>query len=441
MSSATLLERGRSPAPGRTRSGRSRRSLAVVVWAVLILVVHLWGRWLQARGHRLFVNLPPLVGHLDPRLAWQGAGALVLAPLAVAWAPRLAERLPWRRLLWVALAAAAAWALALALTEGVGGVLRSPSSPRDYLHDVPLIGSPLGFLSTYVDRIEMFTTHVRAHPPGMVLIAWSLSQLGGGPAWLAAVEIASAAAAAPAALVALREVAGEHRARAAAPFLMFAPAAITAASSGDAFFTGVGAWAVTLVVLSTGRAGRRSDLLSLSGGVLFAVTAFLSYGLVLLCAIPIAVAVARRRARPVAVAALGALPVFAAFAAAGFWWLDGLNATRVEYGASVARLRPYSYFVVANLAAFGVVVGPAAVAGVSRLRARPTWVLVGGALVAVALADLSGMSKAEVERIWLPFVPWVLLAAAWLPPLRRRRWFVANVAFALALELAVTQPW
>ena len=33
-------------------------------------------------------------------------------------------------------------------------------------------------------------------------------------------------------------------------------------------------------------------------------------------------------------------------------------------------------------------------------------------LAVVALADLSGMSKAEVERIWLPFVPWAVLATA-----------------------------
>jgi methylthioxylose transferase len=51
------------------------------------------------------------------------------------------------------------------------------------------------------------------------------------------------------------------------------------------------------------------------------------------------------------------------------------------------------------------------------------------------------MSKAEVERIWLPFVPWVLLAASALPASRRRRWLFANVALALVLELAVVQPW
>jgi hypothetical protein len=66
---------------------------------------------------------------------------------------------------------------------------------------------------------------------------------------------------------------------------------------------------------------------------------------------------------------------------------------------------------------------------------------VGGALVAVALADLSGLSKAEVERIWLPLVPWVLLATSSLPAVRRRTWLGVQVAAGLALELAVIQPW
>lgn len=434
----------REHAPPRM-TGRRRRvgpeGVAVVAWVILVIAVFLWGRWLQARGHRLYLNLPPLVGHLDVRLAWQGALAIAMAPVAVLFAPRLAERLSWRRLLWAAFAAAAVWALALALTEGVGGLLRSPSSPRDYLHDVSLIDPVGGFLRDYVGQIDRYTTHVRAHPPGMVLVAWSLARLGGGPAWLAAVEIASAASAVPAALLAMREVAGEGRARAAAPFLAFAPAAVTIAASGDAFFTGVGAWAVALVVLATGRRDRRGDLVALGGGVLFGITAFLSYGLVLLGAIPLVVAVARRRLRAVVLAAVGAALVFAAFWLAGFGWLEGLAATRREYAESVARFRPYGYFVVANVAALGIVLGPAGVAGLIRARERGVRLLVGGALLAVAIADLSGMSKAEVERIWLPFVPWLLLSTGALPTHRRRAWLVAQTAAALALELAVTQPW
>jgi len=439
MSVADLRERTSPPLAQRPPRRPALEAVAVAAWAVLIVAVHVWGRWLQARGHRLYVNLPPLVGHLDVRLAWQGA--LALAPAAVVFGPRLAERLTWRRLLWASFAAAAVWALALALTEGVGGLLRSPSSPRDYLHDVPLIDSPLRFLRTYVGEIDRYTVHVRAHPPGMVLVAWGLARAGGGPAWLALIEIASAASAVPAALIALRETASEAAARAAAPFLALAPAAITIGASGDAFFAGVGAWAVTLVVLATGRRGRPGDALAWAGGLLFGATAFLSYGLVLLAAIPLAVAAARRRVRPVVMAALGALPVFVVFWFAGFRWHEGLAATRVEYAESVARLRPYGYFVVANIAAFAIVLGPAVAAGITRLRHRGAWLLVGGALVAVALADLSGLSKAEVERIWLPLVPWVLLATSSLPAVRRRTWLGVQVAAGLALELAVIQPW
>jgi hypothetical protein len=415
--------------------------VAVAVWAALVVAVHVWGRWLQARGHRLYVNLPPLVGHLDVRLAWEGSLALATAPVAVAFGCRLADRSAWRRLLWIAFAGAAAWAVALALTEGVGGILRSPASPRDYLHDVPLIPSVDGFLREYVDQIGRYTTHVRAHPPGMVLVAWSVSRMGGGPAWLAVLEIVSAASAVPAALVALRDVAGEARARAAAPFLVFAPAAVTIASSGDAFFTGVGAWGVALVILATRRRDRRSDLMALGGGWLLGVTAFLSYGLLLLGLIPLVVALARRRARPITLAIVGAAPVFAVFWLTGFGWLEGLAATAREYAKSVARFRPLLYFVVANIAALGVVLGPAGVAGLARARERGARLLVGGAALAVAIADLSGMSKAEVERIWLPFIPWLLVATGWLAPHRRRTWLGLQIASALALELAVTQPW
>ena len=419
----------------------------LIAATALVVVAHIWGRWLQARGHHLFINLPPLVGHLDPRFAAVGVGAPLLGLGAIVFGPGLTARLPWRRLLVVALVAAAAWATSLALTEGVAGLVRSPSSAQDYLHDAPLIQSPSTFLHTYVDDIDRYSVHVRAHPPGMILIAWSLSRAGAGPGWLAALEILVGASAVPAVLVALRDVAGEDRARAAAPFVAFAPLAVTIASSGDALFAGVGAWAVTLVVLATGRSDRRGDVLAFAGGILFGVTAFLSYGLILLGIIPAAVAWTRRRGRPIGWAILGASCVVLAFLAAGFWWVDGLLATRAEYLGGVARLRPYGYFLVANVAALVVIVGPATVAGlvsgsgVSSRGSRGAWALVGGALVAVALADLSGMSKAEVERIWLPFAVWLLVATSALPATSRRAWLATNVVFTLMLEIAVTQPW
>jgi hypothetical protein len=61
--------------------------------------------------------------------------------------------------------------------------------------------------------------------------------------------------------------------------------------------------------------------------------------------------------------------------------------------------------------------------------------------VALAVADLSGLSKAEVERIWLPFLPWVLLATAALPRAGARRWLAAQATLAVVLQLTMAWPW
>jgi hypothetical protein len=214
-----------------------------------------------------------------------------------------------------------------------------------------------------------------------------------------------------------------------------------------------------LVVRGTMRRGTTNDVAALAGGVLFGVTANLSYGLVLLAVIPLAVAVYRRHARPILMAILGALPVFVGFALAGFWWLDGLFATRDRYFAGIASRRPYELFVVANLSILAIVLGPAVAVALWRLRERSLWVVVGAALAAVAVADLSGMSKSEVERIWLPFTPFVLVAAAVLVPRRARGstaahagvrtlnastgagWLATQAGFAIVLESVVRTAW
>jgi hypothetical protein len=177
--------------------------------------------------------------------------------------------------------------------------------------------------------------------------------------------------------------------------------------------------------------------------VLFGLCAMLSYGLVLLAGIPIVVAVSRRRVRPLAIAALGFAAVIAAALAAGFWWLDGFVATREQYLASIAKTRPYELFLLTNLGALALALGAAGAVGLARLRDRATWLLVGGAAAAVALADLSGMSKGEVERIWLPFVPWLMLATCGLPA---GRWMTPallgfQAATAVAIQSGVRTIW
>jgi hypothetical protein len=142
-------------------------------------------------------------------------------------------------------------------------------------------------------------------------------------------------------------------------------------------------------------------------------------------------------------ALLAAIAPIALFWLGGFNWVDGFAATRVEYAKSIARRRPYRYFVVSNLVVLAVSVGPATVAGIALLRRRAVWVLVGGAIGGALVATLSGYSKAEVERIWLPLTGFLTLAAAALPdgPIPRRAWLAAQLAVGGGLQLTLFAPW
>jgi hypothetical protein len=70
---------------------------------------------------------------------------------------------------------------------------------------------------------------------------------------------------------------------------------------------------------------------------------------------------------------------------------------------------------------------------------RPALLLATAAAGAVLIADLSGMSKAEVERIWLPFAVWLVLPCGLLP--RRRTWLLAQAVLALAVNHLLLTVW
>jgi methylthioxylose transferase len=432
-----------SPLPRARRV--PREAWAVIGWAALIAACWAVGTALNAAGSQMLLNAPPLFGGWDLQLELAAVVPALIASAVVLAGPAVARAAPWPVLLLAAVVALGVWAVALALTNGAGGLTEPLETRPEYLRLVPTLDSPGEFLTTFLERVDGYPTHVRGHPPGMVLILLALEGAGlGGSAAAAALIVAVGATAPVAALVAMRAVAGEDAARRAAPYLVLAPAAVYVATSADALYMGVGAWAVAALVVAIMREGRRSDALALAGGLIFGVVIFLSYGLALLGTIPLAVAVAARRVRPLVFAALGVAAVIVAFLAAGFWWLDGLAEVREQYlHRSISPNRPYEFFVFNNLAAFAIVVGPATAVALARLRDRRAWLLVGGGIAAVLLADLSGMSKAEVERIWLAFVPWVMLAACALPS---RRGFAiallaAQAATALAVELGVGTLW
>jgi hypothetical protein len=410
---------------------------------VIVLAARHVAQDLIAHGADLRLDEPPLHAALDWRPNWRLVLPVGIGAVATAAAPALARRMAWSVLLVGLAALSAAWAVALALLDGVNGLVGSVARNTEYFPDVGKVGSPGSFLHGFVTHINDYNLHVTGHPPGFLLFLWGVDRLGFGTVGVvAALEIAAGALAVPAVLIAVREVAGEASARAAAPFVAVSPLAIWVATSADAFFMGVSAWAVALVILATGRTGRRAVVYASGGGLLFGFAAFLSYGLVLLAAVPFAVAWSRRRFGALVVAGCGAAAVFAAAALAGFWWFDGLAATHDIYYAGVASRRPYLEFLLVNAACLLIVLGPAVVVALGRLRDRRTWLLVGGALATIGLAALSGMSKGEVERIWLPFFIWVLPAAAVLGIGRRRApWLAAQVAYTIVLQTLIRSPW
>jgi hypothetical protein len=214
----------------------------------------------------------------------------------------------------------------------------------------------------------------------------------------------------------------------------------------DGVYAAVAAWSVTALVLAvTRRRGGVAVVLAALGGALGSLALHGTYGLVpLLAALMGTVIVVRRRWWLTIPVVVGGVLATVPWVAAGFWWLDGLSATRHWYDAGAASERPYLYFLIANLVAFAIILGPGVVAALSRGIPRDVVVLVVPTLVAVAVADLSGLSKAEVERIWLPFVPWITLVVVGLVrrrPEHVRAWLAGGVGLTLLLQSFVTWPW
>ena len=132
----------------------------------------------------------------------------------------------------------------------------------------------------------------------------------------------------------------------------------------------------------------------------------------------------------------------AAFTAAGFWWPTGYHLVVRRYYQGWAADRPYGYWVWADLAALLLCVGPVVAPALLRLPRRAGITLVPlAALTAIVAADLSGLSKAEVERIWLPYAIWLLVATAWLPARQHRVWLAAQALTALAVNHLLFTPW
>ncbi|MFI1107607.1 hypothetical protein ACH4TU_06595 [Streptomyces physcomitrii] len=458
----------RHPHPRFPRYPALRPDLLAVLCALLLFVAAaVVGTRIEDREGTLHVGWPPLYANWDPHGGPGTPAALAVAVLVVGFGPYLARRLPWRALLVTVWLAAMAWTWSLALADGWRrGVARRLATKYEYLRSVDRfddIGATLRDFTRHIliDSPDHWPPHVAGHPPGATLTFVYLDRIGlGGGAWAATFVLTVATSAAVAALVAVRALAGERLARRAAPFLVLSPAAVWAGVSADGYFAAVAAWAVALLALAATR--RERPVLSLAcgfgAGLLFGLTWYLSYGLVLFAAFAGAVLLLTRTARPLPALLAGALVVPLAFTFAGFAWWEAYDILVDRYYQGAGGVRPYGYWVWANLACTTLLLGAAGVAGLRRvLAAAPRTLravrtgrlgpaerftgLVLTALLVLLTADLSGMSKAETERIWLPFALWLLPAAALLPRPGRRAWLAAQALLALAVNHLLLTGW
>ncbi|MET8682851.1 hypothetical protein ABZV77_01430 [Streptomyces sp. NPDC004732] len=473
-----------------------RDLVTALMAALLVVTAVVIGTAVENSDGTLRVNWPPLYAHWDPHLGPGTPAAVVVAAAVIAYGPTLAARLRWRTLLCTLWAVTTAWTISLALVDGwQRGIARRLTTKYEYLQVIDRFDDIPGTLRDFtwhilIDSPDHWPAHVAGHPPGATVTFVLLDRVGlGGGAWAGLWCILVGATAGAAVLVTVRALAGERMARRTAPFLCLSPAAVWMGTSADGYFAAVAAWAVALLALAA--TGHRPRLTALGAGLLFGLTCYLSYGLTLFALLAAAVLVlgqdrlrgsglrARLRLLPSLLAGLAVVPLL--FTLAGFDWWEAYRLLVERYHQGAGGIRPYWYWAWANLACTVLVVGLATVAGLRRaavtlvrgrrdvlapLRGRREVLappdapdapprpsdtapdhaagprlalLVLTAFLALLIADLSGMSKAETERIWLPFALWLLPACAFLP--RRRPWLAAQAALALSINHLLLTGW
>jgi len=438
-------------------TGTGRRAavglaVALVLLALSVAVPPLLGWDVDARSDML--GLPPLHGFVDPRSSPTSVLAVLLAAGGVWRGEAIARTLSWRHLMLVSYVVGLGWLISLALVDGEAGLTRVMAGPTEYMVTAREISDVPAMLREYVDRIpysapDNWPIHVAGHPPGAVLFHVALVRLGLGGDLVSALVVVAIAASIPlATMTTLRVLDAERWARLAAPFLVLSPTAVFLAVSGDAVFAASAAWGLAALGVSARATGRGGVLgWGVVAGLLLGWCVMCSYGLPLLGILALAVLWLARSWWPLPVAALTSSALVVAFAAAGFAWWEAYPVLVDRYWDGIASTRPFSYWAWGNLGALVVSGGPLLGAGLAvaarrhRGGARTVAVLAGAAALTVVIADLSRMSKAEVERIWLPFVPWLTVSMALLPGGWRRWGLGLQVLTALLVEHLIYTSW
>lgn len=244
------------------------------------------------------------------------------------------------------------------------------------------------------------------------------------------------------------------------------------ATSTDAVFAATTAWGLALLACAATPSARphmraASAVVAVMAGLVLGWSVFLSYGMVVMGALALADLILARTWRPLPWALAAAVTVALAFLLAGFNWWEGSTALTARYWEGIAHHRPGAYWTWANLAVLCVSAGPGVAAGLAvalgrwpgllgpaapgadggppalapRRAERTVVVLATVALGIVLFVTASQFTRAETERIWLPFFPWLLTSTGLLGPRWARAALVLHALTALAVQHALNTYW
>lgn len=431
---------------------RNRQFRDLAGWSVLaaaglgatVLAVH--------SGAHLGTASAPFLG----RYRWQLAPNSLLAPvvaglvLAVA-ATGVLDRIRFSLVLVFSYLAGLAWALALALVDGLAGLTGPLGDPDNYLSDLASVGdSPLHYLRRFTSSVAVHSITARGHPPGPVLLLWALTRAGITSRLALAILItAIGVLTVPLVLLAVRGVCGEVPARRYAGILILAPYAIWVAVSMDVFVAVLGATMIAAGVRAStaGRTGWRAGGWALLAGLALGVAALFSYAAPWLGLSVVCLYFARRRPLANIATGVGALiPVMLADRL-GFSWLTGLGEANDDFATRVSPNRPVLWWSLLSIVALILAAGPAIYPSVRKLRNTPGWPFLVGSAAAVVFSIVAGLARGGVEHAWLAFFPWLTVAAVaperQAGPAPRAALYLAAMGAltAILVEALLHTPW
>ncbi|MGH3662752.1 MAG: hypothetical protein ACRDT8_13690, partial [Micromonosporaceae bacterium] len=120
---------------------------------------------------------------------------------------------------------------------------------------------------------------------------------------------------------------------------------------------------------------------------------------------------ARRRPFLNVLTGFGALAPMLLAQLLGFSWVAGLLSAPAHYTDRIDPGRAALWWAGLSLVVLLLAAGPPLVASLRKLRNTPGWPFLVGAGAAVAFSVLTGFAQGGAEVAWLPFFPWLTIAA------------------------------